>query len=68
MNIELYDKIENDFKGGDNMAVLAKDKVFSVSVKEVNAKKFIEETNKNKISEEFLQKCIKSAQLFKGKR
>ena len=25
MNIELYDKIENDFKGGDHMAVLAKD-------------------------------------------
>lgn len=66
MNIELYNKIENSFKGGDNMTVLAKDNILSISVKQANAKKFIDETNKNKISNEFLQKCMKSSQLFKG--
>lgn len=68
MNIELYNKIENSFKGGNDMAVLAKDNILSISVKQVNAKKFIDETNKNKISNEFLKKCMKSAQLFKGNR
>lgn len=68
MNRELYNKIENSFKGGNDMAVLAKDNILSISVKQVNAKKFIDETNKNKISNEFLKKCMKSAQLFKGNR
>lgn len=37
----------------------------SVKVKQVCAKDFINETNKNKISNEFLKKCRKSALLFK---
>jgi hypothetical protein len=39
--------------------------LISVKVKQVYAKEFINEINKNKISDEFLKKCRKSASLFK---
>lgn len=65
MNEELYNSIEQSFKGGSNMAVLAKDNIISVNVKKKYAKAFIEETNKNKISDEFLKRCMRSAELFK---
>lgn len=66
MNSELYNKIERCFKGGNNMAVLTKDNLVSIKVKQTDAKKFIDEINKNKISNEFLKKCKQSAALFKG--
>lgn len=66
MNSELYNKIEHCFKGGNNMAVLTKDNLVSIKVKQTHAKDFINEINKNKVSNEFLRKCRKSAALFKG--
>lgn len=48
------------------MAVLTKDNLVSIKVKQTDAKKFIDEINKNKISNEFLKKCKQSAALFKG--
>ena len=39
--------------------------LISIKGKQVYAKEFINEINKNKISDEFLKKCRKSASLFK---
>ena len=49
-----------------DMVVLAKNKPNLFIIKNEKAKKFIEESNKNKITEDFLNECLKTLDLFKG--
>ena len=50
------------------MIILAKSNTLSIIVKQSNAEKFIDDMNKNKISDEFLQECMQSAHIFKRSR
>lgn len=65
MSMKLYKNIENSFKGNNDMVILAKGDTSNIIIKQSDAENFINEINKNKISDEFLQKCIQSAQIFK---
>ena len=72
MNIKRYDKkyirirILQD-NGVDTMAVLATNKPNMFAIKEGKMKEFIKESNKNKLSDEFLEECRKAAKLFRKK-
>lgn len=68
MSIKLYENIENSFKEDNDMIILAKSNTLSIIVKQSNAEKFIDDMNKNKISDEFLQECMQSAHIFKRSR
>ena len=48
------------------MVVLAKNNPNLFIIKKEKAKKFIEESNENKITEDFLNECLKTIELFKG--
>ena len=50
------------------MAVLATNKPNMLAIKEGKMKAFIKESNKNKISDEFLEECRKAAKLFRKKQ
>ena len=49
------------------MAVLATNKPNMFAIKEGKMKAFIKESNKNKISDDFLEECRKAAKLFRKK-
>ena len=49
-----------------DMVVLAKNNPKLFAIKKDKANKFIEESNKNKITEDFLNECLKTIELFKG--
>ena len=49
-----------------NMVVLAKNNPNLFIIKKDKAKNFIEESNNNKITEDFLNECLKTIELFKG--
>lgn len=49
------------------MAVLTARKPIAFAIKREKMKEFIEESNKNKISEEFLKECREASKLFKRK-
>ena len=49
-----------------DMVVLAKNNPNLFIIKKEKAKKFIEESNENKITEDFLNECLKTIELFKG--
>ena len=68
MSIKLQENIEDSFKDDNDMIILAKDNISSIIIKQSDAEKFINEINKNKISNEFLQKCMQSAHIFKRSR
>ena len=72
MNIKRYDRkyikiriLQNN--GVWKMAVLATNKPNMFAIKEGKMKEFIKESNKNKISDEFLEECRKAAKLFRRK-
>lgn len=49
-----------------DMVVLAKNNPKLFIIKKDKAKEFIDESNKNKITEDFLNECLKTIDLFKG--
>lgn len=72
MNIKRYDRkyikiriLQNN--GVWKMAVLVTNKPNMFAIKEGKMKEFIKESNKNKISDEFLEECRKAAKLFRKK-
>lgn len=50
------------------MAVMAKDKPNMFVLDKSKAKEFIEEFNKNVVSDEFLKDCKKASSLFRKRR
>lgn len=68
MNIEIYKSLEDKYKGGESMAILAESKITSFTVRNSDARKFIEKTNKNKISKAFLEDCARAADIFKQEK
>lgn len=52
---------------GITMAVLATNRPNMFAIKEGKMKEFIKESNKNKISDDFLEECRKAAKLFRKK-
>lgn len=71
MIIRRYDRKGNTKiiikRRGITMAVLATNKPNMFAIKEGKMKAFIKESNKNKISDEFLEECRKAAKLFRKK-
>ena len=51
-----------------DMAVLAKNEPNLFTIKKNKAKKFIDESNKNKITKDFLNACLKTLELFKDEK
>lgn len=54
-------------KGDEHMAVLAKPSNKVVVIEADKSKDFIEQFNKNVVTEDFLKKCKKAGDLFKKK-
>lgn len=65
MNVKIYVLIENQYEGGNNMAVLTQNNLKGFIISSSKAKDFINESNKNKITPSFLEKCNKASNLFK---
>lgn len=60
-------RIDQDMEGV-RMAVMAKDKPNMFVLDKSKAKEFIEEFNKNVVSDEFLKDCKKASSLFRKRR
>nr|WP_303213115.1 hypothetical protein [uncultured Romboutsia sp.] len=66
MEKEKYKLIEEEWERV-KMAIMAKNKANSFAIKSSNAKEFIKEMKKNKITESFLEECKIASKLFKRK-
>lgn len=63
---KLRDRDEKNRRGCVNMKILAKGKP-NIRIRQERAKEFIEECNKNVISEPFIETCRQASKLFRKK-